>query len=155
MEVKNVDQKQNKWLKAAERYEAAELPGVRPRKKRSVPEKAIPSFAEFMASNEGEAGRRLLAASRREICLGYSESFMSETTSVLFTGRGLRALTGVVGEAAAYSKKEAVQTPIDVQKALDLLRGFPAEGNLLEEGDEETLVTNVCRELDEIAAVAP
>lgn len=145
-----------KWLKAAERYDAAKQPGFKPRKKRTEPEKAPSSLAAFMANGDGEAARKLLGSSGQEICLGYSEAVMSRTMAVVIDGDGLKTHSGVVGMAAAYSKEEPKREPIDAQKALELLRSFPEEGNLLEDHfDEETLIANVRKRLDEIADSAP
>lgn len=144
------------WLKAAERYESAKKPGFRPRKKRPEPEKLPSSLASFLANGNGEAARKLLAASGQDICLGYSETVMSKTTAVIFDGEGLKTHSGVVGMAAVYSKEEPRRELIDAEKALALLRCFPAEGNLLEDHyNEETLIANVNKRLNEIAAAAP
>lgn len=146
------------WLRAAERYEAASQPGFRARKKRPLPPTAHISLQSFLANGEGEAARKLLAASSQEICLGYSESIMSRTIAVILDGDGLKTHSGLVGMAAVYSKEEPKREVIDATKALDLLRSFPKEGNLLQEhypSDEETLLANLHRQLNQIAAAAP
>ncbi len=145
-----------KWLEAAERYEAAKQPGFKTRKRRPESEKTSPSFVAFMSNGEGEAAQKLLAASGQEICLGYSEAVMSRTVAVILDGEGLKSHSGMVGMAAAYSKEEPHQAFIDAEKALELLKSFPAEGNLLEDHfNEETLIVNVSKQLDKIATSAP
>lgn len=147
---------QKDWLKAAERYEAAKQPGFKPRNKRPGPEKPLVTLASFMANGEGEAARKLLTASGRDICLGYSETVMSQTNSVVLDGEGLKTHSGVVGMAAAYSKEPPRRAPIDANEAIRLLESFPEEGNLhTERFDEEPLVNNIRKALDEIAKDAP
>jgi hypothetical protein len=144
------------WLKAAERYEAAKQPEFKARKKRSEPDKASPSFAAFMANGEGAAAQKLLAASGHKICLGYSETVMSRAMAVIIDGEGLKTHSGLVGMAAAYTKEKPEQKPIDAAKALELLKSFPEEGNLLEDHFEEgTLINNLRQRLDSIATEAP
>lgn len=144
------------WTKAAARYQAAQQPGRR--KHQPPPGHTKGLLAAFMAGSEGVAARKLLAAADREICLGYSETFSSMTTAVVFTADGLKTHTGVVGMAAAYSKDEPTRKTVTATKALKLLRDWPREGNLLVNGDaddEEALIDNLRRELDKIAAEAP
>ncbi len=144
------------WLKAAERYKAAKQPGFKARKPRSEPKKAPVSLASFLANGEGEAARTLLAAAGQDICLGYSEAVMSRTVAVVIDGEGLKTHSGLVGMAAAYSKEKPKYEPIGPAEALDLLRSFPEEDNFLEDKfDEETLVNNMRKRLNEIAADAP
>lgn len=145
------------WVKAAERYEAAKQPGFKARKKRSKQEKPVPTLAEFLANGEGAAALKLLAVSGQEICLGCSQATMGHTTEVILSGEGLKSHSGMVGVAAAYSKDKPVRDPLDVPRALELLRSFPEEGNMLREGngDQATLVLNIRAQLDAIAAEAP
>ena len=144
------------WLKAAERYEAAKQPGFKPRKKRPAPEKSPSTLATFMANGEGEAARKLLAASGGDICLGYSETVMSRTIAVIIDGEGLKTHSGVVGMAAVYTQEKPEQKSIDNAEAMRLLKSFPEQGNLLEDHfDEETLLNNIRQRLDEIAKAAP
>jgi hypothetical protein len=146
----------NRWFKAAERYEAAKQPDFKVRKKRPEPKEIPESLASFLANGEGETARKLLAASGRDICLGYSEAVMSRTTAVIIDGEGLKTYSGVVGMAAAYTKETPRKAFIKVADALDFLRSFPKEGNLLESDfDEKTLVANIRKQLDAIAADAP
>jgi len=153
MEERNMNQK---WLRAAERYEAARQPGFKARKKRPEPVTTPASLEAFMANGEGAAAKRLLAMSGKEICLGYSETVMSRTLAVVIDGEGLKTHRGMVGMAAAYSKEEPVRELIDARRALVLLKDFPEEGNLLEDrSDEGSLITNVRKCLDEIAECAP
>src|SRR4051812_41612787 len=114
-----------KWMKAAQRYEAAQQPGFEPRKKRErVQPKASDTLAGFMANGDGEAARKLLAASKREICLGYSETAMSRTTAVVLDGEGLKTHSGIVGMAAAYSQEKPERKPVDASEAVKLLKTF-------------------------------
>jgi len=144
-----------KWIKAAERYEAAEKPNFKPRKKRKTPEKPPATLASFIANGSWEAAAKLLAAANREICLGYSEVVMSRTSAVIIDGEGLKRHTGVVGMAAAYSKEKPEQELIDAERAILMLESFPPDGNLLEDHDEDKLVASVKQRLDEIAVAAP
>jgi len=144
-----------KWIKAAERYDASKKPGFKPRRKRSVPEKPRATLASFMANGSWEAATKLLAAADREICLGYSEAVMSRTSAVIIDGEGLKSHSGVVGMAAAYTNEKPQQEPIDAALAISMLESFPPDGNMLEDYDEGKLVASIKRELDEIAAAAP
>jgi len=143
------------WLKAAERYQASKQPDFKPRRKRAKQEKAAPTLEHFMANNEGDAAKKLLAAAGQVICLGYSEAVMSRTVAVVIDGDGLKTYSGVVGMAAAYSEEEPERNPIDAARALELLRSFSDENNnYLAEGEDD-LVIKLRQELDRIAADAP
>lgn len=145
-----------RWLKAAQRYDAAKEPGFKSRKKRPKTAEVHPSLAAFMANGEGEAACKLLCSSGQEICLGYSESVMSRTLAVIIDGEGLKTHSGVVGIAAAYTTEDSRQVSIDAERALELLRSFPEQGNLLEDHfDQGTLVANIRKRLDEIAEAVP
>jgi len=142
------------WLKAAERYKVSKQPGFKPHRKRAGQEKPTPTLEQFMANNEGDAAKKLLAAAGQEIYLGHREAMLSKTVAVVIDGEGLKILTGLVGMAAAYSKEGPKREPIDASRALELLRGFPDENNYLADGEDD-LVIKLRQELDRIAADAP
>lgn len=149
-----------KWLKAAERYIAAKQPGFKARKKRPKKEKPIPTLAQFMASDEGEAARKLLAAVGTYVLLGESEKIMGETVSVSLDGDGLKRSSQVVGLAAAYTEKKPQQEVIHAHEALELLEKFPKKDYLGKEVApdflyEEDLTFFIRKRLDEIADEAP
>ena len=144
-----------KWIKAAERYEASKQPGFKPSQKRKAPEKPRATLESFMANGSWEAATKLLAAADREICLGYSETVMSRTAAVIIDGEGLKCHSGVVGMAAAYTKEKPEQELIDAARAISMLRSFPSDGNMLEDHDEDKLVAGIKERLDEIASEAP
>lgn len=149
-----------KWLKAAERYIAAKKPGFKPRKKRAKKEKPVPTLAQFMASEEGEAARKLLAAVGTYILLGESEKVMSSTVSVSLDGEGLKRSNQVVGVAAAYTDKKPQQEVIHANEAEELLEEFPkkdylGKGVTPEFLYEEDLFFFIRKRLDEIADEAP
>lgn len=143
-----------KWLKAAERYEASKQPDFKPHRKRAT-EKPRATLASFMANGSWKAATKLLAAAGQDICLGYSETVMSQTSAVIIDGEGLKTHSGMVGAAAAYSSEKPKQELIDADRAISLLNSFPREGNLLEDDDEDKLVARIKERLDEIAASAP
>lgn len=143
------------WLKAAERYEKSKRPGFKARK-RPKKKPGPATLGEFLSNGEGEAARMLLKSSGQDICLGYSETVMSRTIAVVLDGDGLRTHGGVVGVAAAYTVEKPTGDPIDAPKAIEMLRSFPKEGNLLEDHfNEETLLQNIRARLDAIANEAP
>lgn len=150
-----------KWLKAAEKYDAAKRPEFKPPAK--VPPKPAPPkppvsppmLASFVASPEFDTAKRLLAASKQFILLGESEQVMSRTVSVAIDGDGLKRSYQMTGMAAAYSKEPSVQSPIDVAEALELLKSFTSEENPYGHVDEVKLVQMICDELNQIADKAP
>jgi hypothetical protein len=146
------------WVKAAERYEAAKQPGFKPRKKRAEENKPPVTLASFLANGEGEAARKLLAASEQDICLGYSETVMSRTASVVLDGDGLKRVCGIVGVAAAYTTEKPTHEAINTVTAMQMLRQFPEDGNMLDQDDrynEQVIVEAIRKRLDAIAAEAP
>ncbi len=149
-----------KWLDAAAWYEAAKKRGFKPRKKRAKKEKPIPTLAQFMASSEGEAARKLLAAVGTYILLGESEKIMGSTVSVSLDGEGLKRSGQVVGLAAVYTEEKPQKEVIYAHDAVELLATFPKR-DYLERGQapefffEEDLIFFIRKRLDEIADEAP
>jgi hypothetical protein len=143
-----------KWIKAAERYKASNESDQKSRREQAFSKKPG-AFASFVASNNWNDAIQLLAAANRTICLGYSEVFLSQTTAVIIDGEGLKSHTGVVGLAAAYIKEKPKQRLITAADAISMLASFPPDGNMLTDHDENKLVANIIRELDDIAVVAP
>ena len=140
------------WLKAAERYKASKRKGFRPRKKKEKPPR--PTLAEFLASAEGKAARKLLAAAGTYILLGESEKCMGRTTSVSFDGKGLKKSNQMTGVAAAYSKEKPNLETISADQAVDLVTDFGIDcGDDL--NADYVLVEKIRAECDELAANAP
>jgi hypothetical protein len=133
------------WLDAAAAYEAAKQPGyVRPQ---PAPPEPPETLSGFMASDKGEAAKKLLAAANTWILLGESESAMSRTTSVAMDGEGLKRSHQVVGMAAAFSKEKAEIVTIDAEEALELLRSFDVS--------QREALGHIYAKLTELVAAAP
>jgi streptomycin 6-kinase len=142
-----------KWLDAAKRYEASNQPGFKARKKRPSKPQGNQTLEQFMQNGEGEAAKKLLAASKNWILLGESEKAMGRTTSVALTSEGLVRSSQVVGMAAAYTKEKPQQAPVDAKEAMELIERFGGS-NATGEVEQE-LLEKIRGELDQIAVNAP
>lgn len=128
------------WIHAA-----AVLNGRAQPKARKAPE-AIPTLKEWGLSNEGLAALSLLGAADREICVGYSETFMSRTDALVLKPEGMCSHSGVVGMAAAYTQEEPTSKLVTSEDAVRMAISYNDEIE-----SEEDLVIFLRNELNEIA----
>lgn len=115
------------WLEAAVRYEAAKKSGFKARKKPAPKQQTTPTLKEFLTSEEGKSGMKLLTAAGTYIPLGETEPAMSRSCTISLDGTGLVRSVQVVGMAAAYSKEKPELTAISVPDAMKTLCGIDHE----------------------------